>query len=143
MHHPVAVLASDGPASSAPPGGDELMGKRVEGVVDGAFDVGYFLTVRVNGCLLRGIIWQEDTCMRAVGQHAAQQQKQKRTKGVGKKSRGGGGSGRGGGGGAGVGVGVGGGGVGMGGLDASGVAMNGVGGMGGMQAPPPLMPMGV
>jgi hypothetical protein len=46
------------------------MGRRVEGVVDGAFDVGYFLTVRVNGCLLRGVVWREDTCMRAVGQHA-------------------------------------------------------------------------
>lgn len=68
----VAVTA-DGPASAVPPGGDNLLGKRVEGIVDGCFDVGYFLTVRVNGSVLRGLIFREDTCMRAVGLHAAQQ----------------------------------------------------------------------
>uniref|UniRef100_A0A6U3FBY9 Uncharacterized protein n=1 Tax=Mantoniella antarctica TaxID=81844 RepID=A0A6U3FBY9_9CHLO len=73
-YNPVPVMGMDGPATTAPPGGEELMGQRVQGVVDGVFDVGYFLTVSVNNCLMRGIIWQEDTCMRVVGQHAMQQQ---------------------------------------------------------------------
>lgn len=67
------AVTADGPASAVPPGGDDLLGKRVEGVVDGCFDTGYFLTVRVNGSVLRGVIFREDTCMRAVGLHAAQQ----------------------------------------------------------------------
>ena len=66
----VTVSASDGFSSSVPPGGEDLVGRRVEGVVDGCFDVGYFLTVRVNGCLLRGIVWGEDTSTNAVGQRA-------------------------------------------------------------------------
>ena len=31
----------------------------MEGVVDGAFAGGYFLTVRVDGCLLRGLVWDD------------------------------------------------------------------------------------
>ena len=37
-----------------------LLGRGVAGVVDGAFAGGYFLTVRVDGCLLRGLVWDPD-----------------------------------------------------------------------------------
>ena len=46
-------------ASAVPPGGAPLAGRQVEGVVDGAFAGGYFLTVRVDGCLLRGLVWDD------------------------------------------------------------------------------------
>ena len=42
------------------PGGAPLLGRGVAGVVDGAFAGGYFLTVRVDGCLLRGLVWDPD-----------------------------------------------------------------------------------
>ena len=64
------VMSTDGPLRPVPPGGENLIGHVVEGVVDGAFDVGYFLTVRANGCLLRGIIWKDEECVRAVGANA-------------------------------------------------------------------------
>ena len=46
--------------------------------MDGAFDAGYFLTVRANGCLLRGIIWREEECLRAVGANAQAKKLQNR-----------------------------------------------------------------
>ena len=54
----VSLVAPDGVVASAvPPGGAPLLGRGVAGVVDGAFAGGYFLTVRVDGCLLRGLVW--------------------------------------------------------------------------------------
>jgi hypothetical protein len=62
----VALTAADGVVASAvPPGGEQLVGRQVEGVVDGEFAGGYFLTVRVNGCLLRGLVWDEDVAEEA------------------------------------------------------------------------------
>ena len=56
----VSLVAPDGAVASAvPPGGAPLAGRQVEGVVDGAFAGGYFLTVRVDGCLLRGLVWDD------------------------------------------------------------------------------------
>ena len=56
----VSLVAPDGVVASAvPPGGAPLAGRRAEGVVDGAFAGGYCLTVRVDGCLLRGIVWDD------------------------------------------------------------------------------------
>jgi hypothetical protein len=56
----VRLTAADGVvASSVPPGGEQLVGHAVEGIVDGEFAQGYFLTVRINGCLLRGMVWDE------------------------------------------------------------------------------------
>ena len=51
---PVRVTSLEGPLRPVPPGGEHVRGHVVEGVVDGAFDAGYFLTVRANGCLLQG-----------------------------------------------------------------------------------------
>ena len=57
----VSLVAPDGVVASAvPPGGAPLLGRGVAGVVDGAFAGGYFLTVRVDGCLLRGLVWDPD-----------------------------------------------------------------------------------
>ena len=57
----VSLVAPDGVVASAvPPGGAPLLGRGVAGVVDGAFAGGYFLTVRVDGCLLRGLVWDLD-----------------------------------------------------------------------------------
>ena len=54
------MVAPDGAVASAvPPGGAPLAGRQVEGVMDGAFAGGYFLTVRVDGCLLRGLVWDD------------------------------------------------------------------------------------
>ena len=75
---PVRVTSLEGPLRPVPPGGDDLRGHVVEGVVDGAFDAGYFLTVRANGCLLRGIIWREEECLRAVGANAQAKKLQNR-----------------------------------------------------------------
>ena len=62
----VSSVAADGVVASAvPPGGAPLFGREVEGVVDGAFAGGYFLTVRVDGCLLRGLVWDEASRERA------------------------------------------------------------------------------
>ena len=56
----VSLVAPDGAVASAvPPGGAPLAGRQVEGVVDGAFAGGDFLTVRVDGCLLRGLVWDD------------------------------------------------------------------------------------
>ena len=56
----VSLVAPDGVVASAvPPGGAPLLGRGVAGVVDGAFAGGYFLTVRVDGCLLRGLVWDD------------------------------------------------------------------------------------
>ena len=75
---PVRVTSLEGPLRPVPPGGEDLRGHVVEGVVDGAFDAGYFLTVRANGCLLRGIIWREEECLRAVGANAQAKKLQNR-----------------------------------------------------------------
>ena len=74
----VRVTSLEGPLRPVPPGGEDLRGHVVEGVVDGAFDAGYFLTVRANGCLLRGIIWREEECLRAVGANAQAKKLQNR-----------------------------------------------------------------
>ena len=75
---PVRVTSLEGPLRPVPPGGEDLRGHVVDGVVDGAFDAGYFLTVRANGCLLRGIIWREEECLRAVGANAQAKKLQNR-----------------------------------------------------------------
>ena len=64
----VSLTAADGVvASPVPPGGEQLVGQQVEGIVDGEFASGYFLTVRINGCLLRGMVWDEDVQVRGGG----------------------------------------------------------------------------
>lgn len=70
QHDVVNVMDQDGLKPTQPPSGADLTGMRVEGFIDGAFDTGYFMTVRVNGQTLRGMLYREDACMRAVGQHA-------------------------------------------------------------------------
>jgi hypothetical protein len=59
--------------ATQPPGNADLTGMKVEGFIDGTFDTGYFMTVRVNGQTLRGMLYREDACMRAVGNHASAQ----------------------------------------------------------------------
>jgi hypothetical protein len=56
----VDVDTTDGPGVDVPPGGEQLVGTFVEGIVDGAFDVGYLVTARVGNNLLRGCLWRED-----------------------------------------------------------------------------------
>ena len=73
QHDVVNVMDQDGLKPTQPPSGADLTGMRVEGFIDGAFDTGYFMTVRVNGQTLRGMLYREDACMRAVGQHAHEQ----------------------------------------------------------------------
>jgi len=48
----------------------DLTGTTVEGHIDGSFDGGHFVTVRVNGQTLRGMLYQEEACLRAIGAHA-------------------------------------------------------------------------
>ena len=48
----------------------DLTGTKVEGCIDGSFDNGYFMTVRVNGQTLRGMLYREEACLRAIGAHA-------------------------------------------------------------------------
>ena len=71
LHH-ISVMDQDGLKPSHPPGSADLTGTKVEGFIDGTFDTGYFMTVRVNGQTLRGMLYREDACMRAVGEHARQ-----------------------------------------------------------------------
>ena len=73
QHDVVNVMDQDGLKPAHPPSGADLTGMRVEGFIDGAFDTGYFMTVRVNGQTLRGMLYREDACMRAVGAHASAQ----------------------------------------------------------------------
>ena len=56
-------MDQDGLKPTQPPSGADLTGMRVEGFIDGAFDTGYFMTVRVNGQTLRGMLYREDACM--------------------------------------------------------------------------------
>ena len=53
-------MDQDGLKPTQPPSGADLTGMRVEGFIDGAFDTGYFMTVRVNGQTLRGMLYRED-----------------------------------------------------------------------------------
>jgi len=48
----------------------DLTGMSVEGIIDGSFDNGYFVSFRVNGQVLRGMMYREDTCMRTIASHA-------------------------------------------------------------------------
>ena len=75
QHDVVTVMDQDGLKPAHPPSGADLTGMRVEGFIDGAFDTGYFMTVRVNGQTLRGMLYREDACMRTIGNHAAQHTK--------------------------------------------------------------------
>ena len=72
---PTAVINIDcvGSAPHVPPGGDDLLGQRVEGQVDGVFDAGYFLTVRVGSQVLRGLVYREDIMVHALGNHHSKQ----------------------------------------------------------------------
>ena len=71
----VNALGSSGaaaPMAAAPrhsAGAYDLTGMSVEGVIDGTFDTGYYMTVRVNGQVLRGMMYREEACMRAVSSH--------------------------------------------------------------------------
>ena len=56
-------MDQDGLKPTQPPSGADLTGMRVEGFIDGAFDTGYFMTVRVNGQTLRGMLYREDACI--------------------------------------------------------------------------------
>jgi hypothetical protein len=71
QHDVVNVMDQDGLKSTQPPGGADLTGMKVEGFIDGTFDTGYFMTVRVNGQTLRGMLFREDACMRQIGAHSA------------------------------------------------------------------------
>jgi len=66
------VVSALGGGSAAPrqsTGSYDLTGMSVEGVIDGTFDTGYYMTVRVNGQVLRGMMYREEACMRAVSSH--------------------------------------------------------------------------
>jgi len=71
QHDVVNVMDQDGLKPTNPPGSADLTGMKVEGLIDGTFDTGYFMTVRVNGQTLRGMLYREDACMRQIGQHVA------------------------------------------------------------------------
>lgn len=73
QHDVVNVMDQHGLKATQPPGNADLTGMKVEGFIDGTFDTGYFMTVRVNGQTLRGMLYREDACMRAVGNHASAQ----------------------------------------------------------------------
>jgi hypothetical protein len=75
QHDVVNVMDQDGLKPTQPPGNADLTGMKVEGFIDGTFDTGYFMTVRVNGQTLRGMLYREDACMRTIGNHAAQHTK--------------------------------------------------------------------
>jgi hypothetical protein len=71
QHDVVNVLGSNGLKATTPPGGVDLTGTSVQGVIDGTFDTGYFLTVRLaSGQILRGMMYREDVCMRQIGAHS-------------------------------------------------------------------------
>lgn len=66
------VVSALGGGSAAPrqsAGSYDLTGMSVEGVIDGTFDTGYYMTVRINGQVLRGMMYREEACMRAVSSH--------------------------------------------------------------------------
>ncbi|KAK3285430.1 hypothetical protein CYMTET_6966 [Cymbomonas tetramitiformis] len=58
----MAASGSETIAQGAPPQA-QLVGQSFDGVVDGMFDIGYFLTVKIGDKLLRGLVFRgSDTC---------------------------------------------------------------------------------
>ena len=67
------VMTPTGPGETTPPGAENFVGRAVEGMVDGTFDAGFLLTARVDGALMRGIVWKEETT--AVGKRGGKRRK--------------------------------------------------------------------